>query len=180
MKKFSIVLIILSSIALSSCKKDVQDYQSGGLLVNSSFEVKEQPSFYSWTGSGYSFDHDTPNHIGKWSLLLYPGDFYSTPAGFAETYITNHFGSYNAKLTCNSKASRTLGYITLLLKNQNGDLHTLSSITFTNTEWDTLTISTQITLAKTDKLIVRLDASYVESFTEGQKVLFDNVSLLLQ
>jgi hypothetical protein len=180
MKTLTIVLIVLSSIVLSSCKKDVQNYQSEGLLANPGFEVQGQQSFNGWTGRNYSFEQNTSFQNGKWSLLLYPGDFYNTPAGLAETFITNHPGSFIANLTCNTKTSEMLGYVSLFVQKQNSDLIQLSSTTFNNDEWNTVSLSTPVTLSRTDKLIVRLEAGYEEVFREGQTVLFDNVILELQ
>ncbi|HEY5370042.1 MAG TPA: hypothetical protein VIJ75_13755 [Hanamia sp.] len=178
MKNLLTTTILLTLLTVVSCKRDVAipQKENGNLIINSSFENNGQQSFQGWTGSGYSFVNDVPTNGGQWALQLEPEWF--PGEGYAETFITGYSGTNTFVLTCDTKTINWTGHIILRTKDINGTITNLQNITFNNSSWNTISLTTTVLLQQTDELIVHLSAGGTEVAT-GQ-VLFDNVKLQRQ
>ncbi len=178
MKKLLTAIIFLTVLSLASCKKEVAITQNrnSNLIQNSSFENNGQQSFQDWTGSGYSLVNDVPTNGGQWALQLEPEWF--PGEGYAETFITGYVGYNTFILNCDTKTINWTGHIKLRKKDINGTVTDLQNITFNNSSWNTISITTSVLLQQTDEFIVHLSAGGTEVATG--KVLFDNVNLQLQ
>ena len=152
MEKLLTAITLLILFTGMSCKKDKAVLSEGNLITNSSFEANGQPSFQAWIGSSYSFVYDVPVNGGQWSLQLVPE--WIPGEGFAETFITGFSGNYTFKLTCDTKTiNNRTGQIILRLQNLNGTTTDLTKITFNNSTWRIVVLTTNVSLRQSDKLI---------------------------
>ena len=181
MKTLFTTIGLLTIFAATSCRKDNAIVPSGAnenLITDSSFESNGQPSFQGWTGQSktYSFVNDVPTGGGQWSLQLEPCWF--PCEGYAETFVTGFNGNYTFKLICDTKAINWTGQIILRKQNQSGTTIDLTKISFNNPAWTTVSLTTNVSLQTTDKLVVHLSAGGTE-VANGQ-VLFDKINLQKQ
>ena len=177
MKKFLLPVILIAALNIYGCEKDISTprQKDGNLIINSSFENDRGSSFEGWTGSNYSLMNDVKAGDGNWSLQLQPEWF--PGEGYAETFITGFNGDYKLFFSCDTKTINWTGQLILRLKTKDGELTDLQKITFNNTEWNSVTVTTTVILSNTDELIVHLSAGATE--VANGDVLFDNVTLKL-
>jgi len=171
MKLLFITFSILALFSLPACKKD-KTSNDDNLISNPGFENNGVPDFSDWTGTK-AFSNDVPPRGGKWSLQLVP-EWYPSE-GYAETFVTSLSGYHTFQFSCETKAENGTGRIIIRKKDQQGTIKDLSTTTFSDSTWTTLTITIKVQLNPTDKLIVRLSAGSTE--LSLSKMLFDNVEL---
>lgn len=175
MKAITVFSVLFSFWLVSGCHKDEFKVPEGNLIFNSTFEVNGIPSFEGWIGSSYSFVEDVPSEGGRWALQLEPE--WLPGEGYAETEISGYKGSYTFKFTCDAKSlNEWKGLVSLRLMDDSGTVTILKTIEFNYPSWSKITASIKVSLAETDRLIIRLSAGATE-LTTG-KVLFDNVNLV--
>lgn len=173
MKKHYLIFALLASQFIISCTKNDGNHGSANLITNPSFETNGDTSFMGWTGSSYSFRDNTPPGGGKWALQLVP-EWYGGE-GYAEYTITGIKGNFNFNLSCYAKVINWHGSISLRVKKQNGAVINLGETTFSNPDWNVITLIKSTSLEPSDKLLVHLSAGATEIVTGA--VLFDNIFL---
>jgi len=121
------------------------------------------------------FSNDVPPMGGTWSLKLSPET--SPEEGFAETSVNlNSSGSYNLKLSADTKVTNAgTGWLRLLRQHSGGGRDTLASGSFTNSDWENISLTASAEIASGDKIIIQLSAGSTVIATWD--VLFDNVEL---
>lgn len=179
MKTLLAGICLLALFALTNCKKDHADVikeTNSNLITNSGFESNGDSTFQGWTGKDYALVNDVPANDGLWALQLVPG--WIPEEGFAETSVTGFNGNYSFILNCETKVINWTGQIVLRKIEQGGFSTDLATTSFNNSTWTSLSLTTNVSLQPTDKLVVHLSAGVTEVVT-GQ-VLFDNISLEIQ
>ena len=158
----------------SSCRKDDLPTDTT-IFYKFGFEDSLGANFEGWASTNYSLVNDVPSDGGSWALQLSPA--FPPAEGTAEATV--NFVSSAAvtlKLTAETKLTNPgTGYIRLLLAHASGGRDSLASVSFTNTSWQNISLSTPANIAAGDKIVIQLSAGSADIATWN--ALFDNIEL---
>ncbi len=158
----------------SSCQKNDLPTDTT-IFYKFGFEDDTSANFEGWVSSSYSLVNDVPSDGGTWSLQLSP----AFPPGEGTAETTVNFVSSAAitlKLTAETKLTNPgIGYIRLLLMHSSGGRDSLASVSFTNTAWQNISLSTPANITAGDKIVIQLSAGSADIATWN--ALFDNIEL---
>src|SRR4249919_577576 len=134
------LLLSLGVVALLfSCKKDELPAQSNK-LYSFGFDDDNDTSFENWTSDYFGFSNDVPPDGGTWSLTLSPKWY--PMEGLAETAVNlTSAGSFDLRLSAETKTNDAgKGWLRLLLQHSDGSRDMLASASFTNSDWQHISV----------------------------------------
>jgi len=165
--------VCVAVLLFAACKKDNVP-PAPVILYGFGFEdTSGVQDFEGWSGVNYTLVNDVPTDGGNWSLQLTPG--ISPAEGYVETDLSfNTAATFNMTFTADVKTTGT-AYIAVLHKSSSGSVDTLSSGTYTNSTWQTVSQNVSVNLQTGDKLGIYLSAGSTTLDTWQSN--FDNIQL---
>ncbi len=176
MRKIDFVIISITMVIILACSSSTEPEDI--LVLSDSFERFGSPTYIGWqiTPDSVDFDGDTPVEGSVHSILLRPGN---DMEGSAEKFLDNEHGSGEYKFSVWAKMSSnqpdSTGYVQFGVFS--GDIVTqLNTIVLTESEWEQLEITENLTLGSEDQLYIKLSCGAGQTGDTWYS-LFDEVKI---
>lgn len=164
-------------ILLNSCKKE-EIIPANNLIGNYSFEENGIFNTDTWNVNNTTYSTIVPENGDDFSIKIFqdtiPDD------GFAEFIVEGYSGEHTITFTCQANAFGGItGDVQLRIESTGETGALIANTSYTQNNWEEITLTATATFSEGDKLIVHLGAGSSENPDISQFMLYDLVTLVI-